>query len=119
MYIYNRVMNGLPPTNNTCEAWNFRFNTLLGRRHPNLHVFLEALLKEEEYSESSRRAIDLGEEPPRKKRKYIRNDVRIERVVRRFQEYKEAQEDVLEGDWDDGILKYLKTLGHSSSRVLM
>ena len=112
-------MNGLPRTNNTCEAWNSRFNTLLGRRHPNLHVFLGALLNEEEYSESSRRSIDLGEDPPRKKRKYVRNDVRIERVVRRFQEYKEAQGDVLDGNWNGGILKYLKTLGHSSSRILM
>ena len=112
-------MNGLPRTSNTCEAWNYRVNTLLGRRHPNLHVFLNALLKEEEYSESTRRAIDLGEEPPRKRRKYIRNDVRIERVVRRFQEYKEAQEDLLDGDWADGILKSLRTLGHSSSRILM
>ena len=53
---------------------------LLGRRHPNLHFFLEALLKEEEYFES-KRAIDLCQDPPRKKRKYIRNDVGIERVV--------------------------------------
>ena len=62
-----------------------------------------------------RRLVDLGESPPRKKRKFVQNDDRIERVVRRYQEYKEEQQDVLDGDWDAGFLKYLKTLGQSTS----
>ena len=51
--------------------------------------------------------------------KYAQNDVGIERVVSRYQEYKVEQEDVLDGDWDAGYLKYLKTLGHSTSRILL
>ena len=90
---------------------------MLGKRHPNLHVFLEALRKEDVYAESRRRAVDLGGAPARKRRKYIQNDIRIERITRRYEEYKEEQEGALEGDWDVGTLKYLRTLGHSARRV--
>ena len=107
----------MPRTNNTCEAWNNRFSTLLGRRHPNLYVFLTALAKEERYAASKRRAVDLGQEPARKKRKYVQNDIRIERIVRRYTEYVAEQEDTLEGDWDAGTLKYLRTLGHSARAI--
>ena len=41
------------------------------------------------------------------------------RNVSTDQEFKEEQEDALDGDWDAGILKYLKTLGHSTSRILL
>ena len=81
-------------------------------------MFLEALQKEEEYAESTRRLADLGAEPPRKKRRYVQNNTRIERVVGRYAEYKAEQEGVLDGDWDAGFLKYLKTLGHSTSSIL-
>ena len=91
----------------------------MGRSHPNLHVFLETLQKEEEYAESIWRLADLGEGPPLKKRKYAQNNARIERTVgRRYAEYKAEQEGVLDGDWDAGLLKYLKTLGHSTSNIL-
>ena len=107
----------MPRTNNTCEAWNNRFNLLLGKQHPNLYEFLDALLKEELYADSKRRSVDVGEPPERKKRKYLRNDVRIERVVSRYAEYKEEQADVLDGNWDNGLLKYLMTLGHSARGI--
>ena len=61
--------------------------------------------------------VDLGERHVRKRRKYHRNDARIARVVGRLAEYKEEQENILDGNWDGGLLKYLKTLGHSISRV--
>ena len=60
----------------------------------------------------------MGAEPPRKKRRYVQNNTRIERVVGRYAEYKAEQEGVLDGDWDAGFLKYLKTLGHSTSSIL-
>ena len=81
-------------------------------------MFLEALQKEEEYAESTRRLADLGAEPQRKKRRYVQNNTRIERVVGRYAEYKAEQEGALDGDWDAGFLKYLKTLGHSTSSIL-
>ena len=76
--MYERGLNGIPRTNYTCEAWNNRFSTMLGKSHPNLHVFLSALQKEEVYAESRRRDIDLGEGPVRKRRKYAQNNTRIE-----------------------------------------
>ena len=82
-------------------------------------MFLEALQKEEEYAESIKRLVVLGEGPARKKRKYAQNDARIESIVGRYAEYKDEQEDTLEGDLDGGFLKYLKTPGHSTSRILL
>ena len=73
---------------------------------------------EEQYVESKRTLISLGSEPPRKRLKYRQNDDRIERIVLRYSEYIEAQEGLLDGDWDNGLLKYVKTLGYSARRVL-
>ena len=42
-------------------------------------------------------------------------DIRVERVVGRYQEYKDEQEDLLDGEWDGGSLK---TLGHSKTMIL-
>ena len=64
-----------------------------------------------------RRLVDLGERPSRKKRKYLQNDARRQRIVGRYAKYKDEQEDTLGGDLDAGVLKYLKTLGHSTSRI--
>ena len=115
--LYARVLAGVPKTNNTCEAWNSRLNALIGKKHPNLFEFLDSLQKEELYAESRRRGVDLGNEPPKKKRKYRQNDIRIERIVRRYTEYVAEQGDALEGDWDAGILKYLRTLGRSGRSI--
>ena len=82
-------------------------------------MFLESLTKEDRYAESRRRLADLGEGPARKKRKYLQNDARIERIVGRYEDYKEAQEDALDGDWQVGVLKYLLTLGHSARGVFL
>ena len=90
---------------------------MLGKRHPNLFVFLTALGKEEKYAASKRRAVALGEEPDRKRRKYVQNDRRIERIVSRYAEYQEEQGDALEGDWEAGTLKYLVSLGHSARSI--
>ena len=74
--------------------------------------------KEEQYAESRRKLISLGDAPPRNKLKYRQNDVRIERVVLMYSEYIDAQESLLDGDWDNGLLKYLKTIGYSARSVL-
>ena len=79
----------------------------------------ESLSKEERHAESRRRLADLGEVPARKKRKYLQNDARIERIVGRYDEYKEVQEDALDGDWQEGLLKYLLTLGRSARGVFL
>ena len=76
-------------------------------------------MKEEQYAESKRQLIYLGEGPPKKRLKYRQNDIRIERIVLSFSEYIEAQEDLLDGDWDDGLLKYVVTLGHSARSIFL
>ena len=75
--------------------------------------------KEEKYAESRRQLADLGDGPVRKKRKFLQNDARIERVVGRYGEYKEAQQDAFDGDWREGLLMYMLTLGHSARGVFL
>ena len=81
-------------------------------------MFLSAFRKEV-FAESMRRDVDLGAGPARKIRKYAQNNTRIERIARRYEEYKTEQEEALEGDWDSGILRYLRTLGHPVRRVYL
>ena len=115
--VFERTLQGVSRTNNTCEGWNRRFNSLIGKFHPNLHEFLDALMEEERYSEGRRQAIDLGEEPTRKKKKYAENDTRIERIVGRYGTYKEEQDNRQGGDWDAGLLKYMRTIGHAARGI--
>ena len=61
----------------------------------------------------------MGNEPPKKTRKYQQNDIRIERIVRRYDEYQGEQEEALGGDWELGRLKYLRTLGHSARGIFI
>ena len=81
---------------------------------PKLYEFIDSLLKEELYAEGRRRSVDLGNAPPRKKRKYQQNDARIEQIVRRYEDCKAEQVDLLDDDWENGTLKYLRTIGHSA-----
>lgn len=90
----------------------------MGKQHPNIWEFLAVLTKEDQYAESKRTLISLGNEPPRKKLKYRQNDAKIDRIVLRYGEYLDAQEGLLDGDWDNGLLKYLRTLGYSARSVL-
>ena len=76
-------------------------------------------MKEEKYAKSKMQLIYLGEGPPKKRLKYRRNDIRIERIVLRYSEYIEAQDELLDGDWDEGLLKYVLTLGHSSRSIFL
>ena len=38
-------------------------------------------------------------------------------MVGRYADYKEEQVNILDGVWDGGLLKYVKTLGHSRSTI--
>ena len=70
--VFHRTLMGLPRTNNTCEAWNRRFNYLLGKHHPNLYQFLDTLMEEERYCEGKRQSNQMGNPPPKKKKKIRR-----------------------------------------------
>lgn len=106
--VYQRTLEGAPRTNNSCEAWNRRFEILVGRAHPNIFRFLEELRKEEQYVTTVRESIELGREPPAKKKKYVENDERLQRLAAKYGE-EEGEED--ENPWKCGRLKYLRNIG--------
>ena len=43
--VYERTIQGLPRTNNTVEAWNRRWKTVVGKSHPNIFLMLEKIKK--------------------------------------------------------------------------
>jgi hypothetical protein len=117
--VVERTLEGQGRTNNTAEGWNRRWNTLIGKTHPNVYEFLEAMKKEEKYSAAQRELVNLGNSPPKKKRKYLQNDQRLERLVSRFDEIvAEEGDDDDDGDeddaWSTGRLTYLRSVGQSA-----
>ena len=117
--VYERTLQGIPRTNNTCEGWNRRWNTLIGKTHPNIYEFIEGLKKEERYADAQRRLVELGEEPPNKKRRQLAYDRNISNLVARFQVTIDAQDVENEDDdpWETGYLKYLRQVGHSARSI--
>ena len=114
--VHGRTLQGIARTNNSVEGWNRRFGTLLGKHHPNIFEFLEALMEEEKYSESQRILIEAGEQPQQKKKSYIENDRRLMTVSSQFNDYllEEDEREDEEDPWEWGLLKFLKTIGHSA-----
>ena len=94
-----RTVRGAPRTNNSVEAWNRRWNALIGKPHPNIFEFLLALKKEIEYSTSQRILLEHGNSPPRKRAKYMKTDDRLQRLTERLIER-----------LDDGGINYLEHL---------
>ena len=110
--VYQRTVQGIPRTNNSAEAWNRRWNILIGKTHPNIYQFLEALQKEERYSRQQRELVNLGSAPPRKKKRFIDNDDRLVSLLTRFEQT--IGEQTNEQDvWKKGYLKFLRAVGHS------
>ena len=66
------------------SAFNRRWNTDVGRRHPNLWHFINKLRAEEVKCTLAVAASDRGEEPPRRKRKYRDLERRIRRLKRSY-----------------------------------
>jgi len=61
-------------------AFNRRWNTDVGRRHPNIWFFLNKLRKEEVKCTLSVNQADNGQNPPLRKRKYRDLERRIRRL---------------------------------------
>ena len=111
--VHERTLLGVPRTNNSAEAWNRRINTLIGKAHPNIYTFLEAMKKEEKYAAGQREAVTLGVSPPRKRRAYQDNDARLQRLAQRFETMSQEEGDHAD-PWSSGVLKYLRAVGHSA-----
>ena len=116
--VNNRTLEGEPRTNNSVEAWNRRFNSIVGKSHPNIFAVMEELRREELYAASQRTLVDLGTSPPRKKAKYISNDLRLQRLVERFNEIIQEDADDNNDEWHSGYLKFTRAVGHSARGVM-
>lgn len=122
--VNGRTQEGEPRTNNTVEGWNRRFNTLVGKVHPNIYIVIEELRKEELYCQSQRELIDLGNSPPKKKKKFMKNDDRLKRLVQRFEDILAEAEDVplevqdQQEPWKHRYLRFTRAVGHSARSVM-
>ena len=100
---YTRVLEELPRTTNTCEAWHRRLNILVGKHHPSLFVFLDQIQEEVGVIDFQMDRGHGGESPPKKRKKYEDLDTRILRIVSRYGDYKERND----------VLTYLRSIGHN------
>jgi hypothetical protein len=92
--VHDRTLSGMPRTTNSVEGWHNKFNTLLRKHHVNLLVLVERLLKMEGDARYERYRDSVGKSPPKRKKKYVKIDDQIKRVVERYSAYK-AQNDLL------------------------
>ena len=114
---YQRTLDGINRTNNSSEAWNRRWNTIVGKKHPNIYAFLDTLKEEDRYAEARRRAVDLGQPPPLKRRRYRQNDDRLLSLTRRYNDIAEEDDPEELDVWKKGVLKYLRLIGHSARGI--
>ncbi|CAG2208063.1 unnamed protein product [Mytilus edulis] len=80
--VYERNMDNR--TNNHIESFNRRWNTHVGRRHPNLWFFISKLRHEEVKVKQAIASSDRGDAPPLRKRKYRDLERRIKRLKRSY-----------------------------------
>ena len=115
--VYARTADGIPRTNNSVEGWNRRFNTIVAKAHPNVYALIEALRGEELYSSAQKELLSTGSSPPHKRRKYVKNDDRLQRLCDRFEEFLDEEDG--EGDvWKEGVLGFVRRIGHSARGVM-
>ena len=71
--VHERVVDGLPRTNNQLEGWHRRFQTAVNKPHPNIHEFMVRLKEEQDHTEAVIQQLVAGQEPkkPRKKVLYL------------------------------------------------
>lgn len=112
--VYQRTTRGIPRTNNSVEAWNRRFNTIVSKVHPNVFAIFEELQSEEAYSSSQKELIDGGASPPKKKKRYMQNDDKLKRLCDRYEEISSGDEN----GWEEGILRYMKKIGLAARGIM-
>lgn len=82
---FSRLEQNVPRTNNAAEGWHFAFQNSISSSHPNMWVFIEALRSEESLQRARYHGL-IGGEVPRRGKKYITMERRIDRIVSSRQE---------------------------------
>ena len=85
-HCYDNVTNKAPKTNNAIEAWHRSFESLTCAVHENLWRVIENLQRQQVLMEMELEKSIAGEQPPRKKQKYLDTAERLLRIVENFDE---------------------------------
>ena len=66
------------------EGWHNRLKKIVGKAHPNVFEIVETFKKEQALTEVTMAQLAAGAAPPRRARKVIQRDRKIEELKRRF-----------------------------------
>ena len=83
--VLDRTSCHLNRTNNYLEAWNKQFAAQVGHAHPTIWNFLAAVYIEQSSTDEKFLFEANGDEPPRRKKRYVTRDRRIEHLVQSYQ----------------------------------
>ena len=81
--VRERVLNDLPRTNNSVEAFNCAIQSTVTSYNPNVWKLIMALQKEEGLVQAKLNHIQRGE-PPKRKKKYVTLDKRLKNLVENY-----------------------------------
>lgn len=82
---YTRTIQGEARTNNYAEAGHRRLQAEFGVDHPNLWKFIDTLRIVQKSTDQIYESFVRGDEPPKKRQKYIKADARILNIVEEFE----------------------------------
>ena len=99
--MYSRVLDDLPKTNNSVEAWHRGFETEVGAHHPNIWRFIKCLQKEQSFNEVRIEQYVAGIEPESPRKRYRDSAKRLKSLVQTFNQ--------------DDIIDYIRGIAHNLS----
>ena len=73
-------------TNNNMESWHHHVNRSVKKTHPNIFELIQFMQKEQALTESAIVHLDGGDEPPRRRQKYVYIDKNIDELRVRYEE---------------------------------
>lgn len=83
--------NKLYRTNNVLEGWNNKLHHLVKRNHPPVLQLIKHLKEEAENSDFLYKRKELNLEGKRRKTKYVKLDIRINKIIAAYTETKDVK----------------------------
>ena len=93
--MWNHFQNSGPRTNNHLKSWHYRLNRLARKAHPNMFETIEHIKNEQASTEVQMIQIAAGGQPRPKKRKAVRQDEQIKRLVAKFSSEQRTLDSIL------------------------
>ena len=73
-----------PRTNNNVEGWHIKLKWVARKAHPNVYELIEIFKQEQAHTKFSTVWLATGSQPPKKAKKFIAKDKRIEQLKKKF-----------------------------------